>query len=155
MAKSASTSTFEPVLIKQAIFDAFWKLAPAKLIRNPVMFVTGAVAALVTLVFVRDVDASSRFANRFAPRIMRRIDKFRLHHFVTTAGLAVLVTTGAQAQILKREPGTGQLRCGKVVRVDDNSCPKGKITQIVGGCNRIGPTSAVAGGARQKSCVPR
>ena len=42
-------------ILRQAALDAVAKLAPAKLVRNPVMFVTGVVALLVTLLFVRDL----------------------------------------------------------------------------------------------------
>jgi K+-transporting ATPase ATPase B chain len=55
MAKVISSLTFDKGLVQQALLDAAWKLAPAKLVRNPVMFVTGVVALLVTLIFVRDL----------------------------------------------------------------------------------------------------
>jgi K+-transporting ATPase ATPase B chain len=42
-------------ILQQSAFDAIAKLAPAKLVRNPVMFVTAVVALLVTLLFVRDL----------------------------------------------------------------------------------------------------
>ncbi|HRD74701.1 MAG TPA: potassium-transporting ATPase subunit KdpB [Hyphomicrobiaceae bacterium] len=42
-------------ILRQSAVDAFTKLAPAKLVRNPVMFVTAVVALLVTLLFVRDL----------------------------------------------------------------------------------------------------
>lgn len=42
-------------ILRQSAIDAFAKLAPAKLVRNPVMFVTAVVALLVTLLFVRDL----------------------------------------------------------------------------------------------------
>ncbi|MBV1693089.1 MAG: potassium-transporting ATPase subunit KdpB [Hyphomicrobiales bacterium] len=42
-------------ILRQSALDAFAKLAPAKLVRNPVMFVTAVVALLVTLLFVRDL----------------------------------------------------------------------------------------------------
>ncbi len=42
-------------ILRQAALDALPKLAPAKLVRNPVMFVTAVVALLVTLLFVRDL----------------------------------------------------------------------------------------------------
>jgi potassium-transporting ATPase ATP-binding subunit len=42
-------------ILRQAAFDAGAKLVPAKLIRNPVMFVTAVVALLVTLLFFRDL----------------------------------------------------------------------------------------------------
>ncbi len=48
---------------------------------------------------------------------------------VVTAGLA----TQAAAQVLKQEPPMGQLREGEAVLVDDGTCPKGQIKQVVGG----------------------
>ena len=57
MSKATTPPLFEAALVRQAVVDAFVKLAPGKLIRNPVMFVTGVVAALVTLLYVRDLVA--------------------------------------------------------------------------------------------------
>ena len=54
MSKSAPVPLLEPNILAQATRDAILKLAPGKLVRNPVMFVTGVVALLVTLIFVRD-----------------------------------------------------------------------------------------------------
>ena len=42
-------------ILRQSALDAFAKLAPAKLVRNPVMFVAAIVALLVTLLFARDL----------------------------------------------------------------------------------------------------
>lgn len=55
MSKTSSLALIEPGILGQAVRDAIAKLAPAKLVRNPVMFVTGVVAALVTVIFARDV----------------------------------------------------------------------------------------------------
>ncbi|PZQ78839.1 MAG: potassium-transporting ATPase subunit B, partial [Ancylobacter novellus] len=52
-AKSGSAFA-SPEMIGRAIRDAFVKLNPAALMRNPVIFVTEVVAALVTVLFVRD-----------------------------------------------------------------------------------------------------
>ena len=46
------------------------------------------------------------------------------------AGLAGPV--GAQG-VLKHEPPMGQLREGETVLVDDGSCPKGQIKEVIGG----------------------
>lgn len=55
MSSQARTiSMFDGGLIRTASLDAIRKLSPRKLVRNPVMFVTGVVAAVVTLLFVRD-----------------------------------------------------------------------------------------------------
>ncbi|MCI4678325.1 potassium-transporting ATPase subunit KdpB [Rhodoblastus acidophilus] len=56
-AKSEAKHTlalFDPGIIGQAAADAFKKLAPSQLMRNPVIFVTEVVAALVTLLWLRD-----------------------------------------------------------------------------------------------------
>jgi potassium-transporting ATPase ATP-binding subunit len=45
----------DQAILSRAALDAVRKLAPQKLVRNPVMFVTGVVAALVTLIFIRDM----------------------------------------------------------------------------------------------------
>jgi K+-transporting ATPase ATPase B chain len=42
-------------ILRQSALDAFAKLAPGKLVRNPVMFVTAVIALLVTLLFIRDL----------------------------------------------------------------------------------------------------
>jgi K+-transporting ATPase ATPase B chain len=63
--QSASAS---PALISRAAADAFRKLDPRTLIKNPVIFVTGVVAALVTLLFVRDLagGAPASFTGQIA-----------------------------------------------------------------------------------------
>jgi potassium-transporting ATPase ATP-binding subunit len=55
MSKPSTMPMFDAALVRQAIVDAFVKLAPKKLVRNPVMFVTGVVALVVTLLFFRDL----------------------------------------------------------------------------------------------------
>jgi hypothetical protein len=72
--------------------------------------------------------------------------------FVVAATLAMPVP--AKAQVLKKEPGPGQLAAGQTVLVDDGSCPKGKIKQITGGSNITGG-QGVKGGSRTKKCVNR
>ena len=55
-------------ILRQSALNALTKLAPAKLVRNPVMFVTAVVALLVTLLFVRDL-ASGRSGLLFSGQI--------------------------------------------------------------------------------------
>jgi K+-transporting ATPase ATPase B chain len=50
--RSAAT---DPALVKRACIDALAKLDPRHLIRNPVIFVTAVVSALVSVLFVRDL----------------------------------------------------------------------------------------------------
>lgn len=52
MARTATKSLFTADLIVPAIKDAFKKLNPRELIRNPVMFTTAVVAALLTVLLV-------------------------------------------------------------------------------------------------------
>src|SRR5208337_443153 len=53
--KVAAPGLFDPAIIKRASVDAFRKLDPRQLARNPVIFVTEVVSAVVTLIFLRDV----------------------------------------------------------------------------------------------------
>ncbi|KQZ28440.1 potassium-transporting ATPase subunit B [Mesorhizobium sp. Root552] len=55
MAKSADISIFDPGIVWPAIGSAVKKLHPMAQIRNPVMFVVEVVAALTTLIFLRDL----------------------------------------------------------------------------------------------------
>jgi hypothetical protein len=63
---------------------------------------------------------------------------------------AILMMTAAalNAQILKREPPRGALRCGKAVLVDDRTCPAGQIKQVIGGCDDRGTR-------RPRRCIAR
>ncbi|MFE0016155.1 potassium-transporting ATPase subunit KdpB [Mesorhizobium sp. NPDC059054] len=55
MSTAIQHKLFEPAILWPALGQAFTKLAPQKLMRNPVIFVTEVVAALVTLMFLRDL----------------------------------------------------------------------------------------------------
>jgi potassium-transporting ATPase ATP-binding subunit len=68
MAAQVASSTFRPELLGRAAIDACRKLDPAALLRNPVIFVTEVVAAVVTVLFVRDVAVGSPLA--FTGQIM-------------------------------------------------------------------------------------
>ena len=57
MARSVQKSLFTAELIVPAIGDAFRKLNPRELIRNPVMFTTAVVATLLTLLLVVGQDS--------------------------------------------------------------------------------------------------
>jgi K+-transporting ATPase ATPase B chain len=63
IAKSAATaSAFDTSLLLRAMRDALAKLNPAKLVRNPVIFVTEIVAAVVTFIAIRDAVMGQAFA---------------------------------------------------------------------------------------------
>lgn len=55
MSTAIQHKLFDPAILWPALRQAFAKLAPQKLMRNPVIFVTEVVAALVTLMFLRDL----------------------------------------------------------------------------------------------------
>ncbi|MEO8684366.1 MAG: potassium-transporting ATPase subunit B, partial [Devosia sp.] len=50
-----SISILSPAILVPALRDAFIKLDPRQLLRNPVIFVTEVVAVLVTVLFVQDI----------------------------------------------------------------------------------------------------
>ena len=58
MSKRVIHGLLDGSILRRAAADAVRKLAPRKLVRNPVMFVTGVVAAFVTLIFLRDIAVS-------------------------------------------------------------------------------------------------
>jgi len=55
MSASKQAPLLDHAIMRQAAIESLHKLAVTKLVRNPVMFVTGVVAALVTTFFVRDL----------------------------------------------------------------------------------------------------
>ena len=57
MARTATKSLFTADLLLPAIGQSFLKLSPAQLVRNPVMFVTACVAALLTVLLVVGHDS--------------------------------------------------------------------------------------------------
>ncbi len=63
------------------------------------------------------------------------------------------LVTPAVAQVLKTEPRMGALREGQVVLVDDGTCPRGQIKQVIGGNHvEVGGFKQVK---RQRRCIPR
>ncbi len=55
MSTTKSISLLDPAILVPALHDAFIKLDPRQLIRNPVIFVTEVVAVLVTVLFAQDL----------------------------------------------------------------------------------------------------
>lgn len=60
--------------------------------------------------------------------------------FIATLGFAVLLpcATWAAIEVLKEEPPKNSLPRGKVVYVDDGTCPAGEIKEITGGSQEKG-----------------
>src|SRR6202162_3041446 len=57
--QARSLSLFDPTILGPAVGDAFRKLDPRTLWRNPVMFTVEIVSAATTILFVRDLVAGS------------------------------------------------------------------------------------------------
>src|ERR1700693_4495341 len=53
--RGAQSTLLDPAILVPAIWQSFVKLNPRDLIKNPVMFVVEIVAALTTIVFVREL----------------------------------------------------------------------------------------------------
>jgi K+-transporting ATPase ATPase B chain len=60
--KRYKTAVTDPALLQRALADAFRKLDPRVLIKNPVIFVTAVVSLLVTALFVRDLATGQSFS---------------------------------------------------------------------------------------------
>ena len=71
-------------------------------------------------------------------------------------GLLSVAPASAKVQILRHDPGKGQLPAGQTVLVDDGSCPKGQIKEVKGGSDRSLRTgSNHSGSARTHRCIAR
>ena len=53
--RGSQSTMLDPAILMPAIGQSFVKLDPRLLIKNPVMFVVEVVAALTTVIFVRDL----------------------------------------------------------------------------------------------------
>ena len=99
MSKTKSISMLDPAILVPALRDAFVKLDPRQLVRNPVIFVTEVVAVLVTVLFVQDLAGGTG-----APGFTGQIALW-LWFTVLFATFAEAVAEGrgkAQAESLKR-----------------------------------------------------
>ena len=64
--KKDASSIFDPTIVRSASLDAFKKLNPRTMMRNPVMFIVEVGSVLTTVLFVRDFGSSSTQQNVFA-----------------------------------------------------------------------------------------
>jgi Family of unknown function (DUF6719) len=66
---------------------------------------------------------------------------------------AVALATPVAAQTLRNEPPMGGLKRGQRVLVDDGSCPKGQIKEVIGGDHiKAGGTKNIQ---RTRRCIPK
>jgi hypothetical protein len=78
----------------------------------------------------------------------------------SVAIIALLLAVGmaaipapAAAQVLTREPAMGALREGQRVLVDDGTCPRGQIKEVIGGNHvTVGGTKRIE---RRRRCIRR
>ncbi|WP_026613361.1 potassium-transporting ATPase subunit KdpB [Ensifer aridi] len=97
--KPAAPRLFDPAILIPAVKAALVKLDPRQLVRNPVIFVTEVVAALVTLFFVRDlvsVGGSPLFSGQIAASLWFTV------LFATFAEAVAEGRGKAQADFLRR-----------------------------------------------------
>lgn len=79
----------------------------------------------------------------------------RLVLIFSTLALAAVFGGFSSAQVLKKEPGAGQLPAGSVVLIDDGKCGKGKIKQVTAGSNMSGGQMIAGGSPRTRNCIPK
>jgi K+-transporting ATPase ATPase B chain len=63
---SATTSIFDPTIVRSASVDALRKLDPRQLVKNPVMFIVEVGSLLTTVLFIRDFGSNTKQQNLFA-----------------------------------------------------------------------------------------
>jgi K+-transporting ATPase ATPase B chain len=133
MSKVAALGLFDRAILRRAAVDSFRKLDPRKLARNPVIFVTEAVSAVVTLLFVRDLitqNGTALFSGQIAAW---------LWFTVLFANFAEAVAEGrgkAQADALRRtrtDTRAKRLRAGSVETVSALDLKLGDIVQVEAG----------------------
>ncbi|WP_341897569.1 potassium-transporting ATPase subunit KdpB [Ferrovibrio terrae] len=129
----AAQPIFDPSLVGEAVRQSFIKLDPRILWRNPVMFVTAAVAAVSTVIFVRDIFTGGEIA------LLGQISAW-LWFTVLFANFAEALAEGrgkAQADSLRR---------GKTEAVAKKLGSDGKVTPVPATALRIGDVVLVETG---------
>ena len=63
---AANQSMFDPVIMRRAVVESFFKLNPRTLMRNPVMFVVEVGSVLTTILFFKDLGTASSQQDVFA-----------------------------------------------------------------------------------------
>ncbi|MCW0234138.1 MAG: potassium-transporting ATPase subunit KdpB [Ferrovibrio sp.] len=122
----AAQPIFDPSLVGEAVRQSVVKLDPRALWRNPVMFVTAAVAAVSTVIFIRDI-----FAGNAGSALLGQISAW-LWFTVLFANFAEALAEGrgkAQAESLRR---------GKTETVAKKIGSDGRIEQVPATSLRVG-----------------
>ena len=139
--KVVAPRLFDPAIIRRATIDAFRKLDPRKLARNPVIFVTEAVSAVVTIFFVRDLVTHNGVA-LFSGQIAAW-----LWFTVLFANFAEAVAEGrgkAQADALRRTRSDTHAK--RLIDPDNKSGMKGVLEGVSALDLRVGDIVLVEAG---------
>ncbi|MBY6241560.1 potassium-transporting ATPase subunit KdpB [Methylosinus sp. Sm6] len=126
--KVAAPGLFDRAIIGRAAIDAFAKLDPRRMARNPVIFVTEAVSALVAILFIRDLfaqDGTALFSGQIAAW---------LWFTVLFANFAEAVAEGrgkAQADALRRTRADAEAKRWRAGAVELVSALDLKVGDIV------------------------
>src|SRR6266851_241730 len=131
--QARSLSLFDPSILGSAVGDAFRKLNPATLWRNPVMFVVEVVSAATTILFIRDLIVGSGagfsgqislwlwftvlFAN-FAEAVAEGRGKAQAASLRRTQSQAIAKRLDAANSARWQEVPAAQLRVGDIVLVE-------------------------------------
>ncbi len=132
-AQAKSLSLFDPAILGPAVGDAFRKLDPRSLWRNPVMFTVEIVSTATTILFVRDLFVGSGagfsgqislwlwftvlFAN-FAEAVAEGRGKAQAASLRRTQSQAVAKRLDAATSAQWQEVPAAQLKVGDIVLVE-------------------------------------
>ena len=157
-----SQSLFQPALVREAVGQAFVKLDPRLMVKNPVMFVVEIVAALTTVIFLRDLVTGGAnlgftfqiilwlwftvlFAN-FAEAVAEGRGKAQAESLrkTRTESQAKLLS-GSDNKVYRLVPGTA-LKVGDIVLVEagDNIPSDGEVIEGVASVNEAAITGESA-----------
>ncbi|MFO1518074.1 MAG: potassium-transporting ATPase subunit KdpB [bacterium] len=135
MAKIMKRKVWDPVLVKQAVWDSFQKLSPATLVKNPVMFVVEIGSVLTTIAFFHDLFARNYHLANFDGQI-----SLWLWFTVLFANFAEAIAEGrgkAQADALRKtRTDTKAFRKradGKIEEVSSSVLRKGDVVVVKAG----------------------
>src|SRR5215472_2470732 len=130
-------SLFDPEIVRPAIWESFLKLAPQKVIKNPVMFVVEIGSVLTTLIWLRDLVAPTPTSQ---PLWFTSNVAFWLWFTVVFANFAEAMAEGrgkAQAAFLRRmrqeTTARRQVNDKRVEAVPASALRKGDVVVVEAG----------------------
>jgi K+-transporting ATPase ATPase B chain len=146
--KAQKQSLFDKQLMVPAVIDSFRKLNPVSLAKNPVIFITALVAALATILLVRDIGTGAPalafsgqvvawlwftvlFAN-FAEAIAEGRGKAQADSLRKTRSQTVAKRLASAEAVAVTEVPANQLKVGDYVRVEAGDVIPGDGSIIAG-----------------------